>query len=160
MIRPATSADLTALMPLYDNARAFMAANGNPTQWKHSPSQETLEADIARGDLYVIEENGRIEGVFACILGEDPTYQVIEEGAWLDASPYATLHRVAAAKGCHGVFQRAVAFGETLCPHLRVDTHRDNLPMQHCILKQGFQYCGVIHIADGSPRLAYEKTAK
>ncbi len=160
MIRPAVPADLSALLPLYDDARAFMAAHGNPTQWQHSPTKEMLEKDIAHGDLYVIEENGRIEGVFACILGEDPTYQVIEEGAWLDASPYATLHRVAAAKGCHGVFQRAVAFAAGKCPHLRVDTHRDNLPMQHAILKQGFRYCGVIYIADGSPRLAYEKTAR
>lgn len=160
MIRPAIAADLDTLMLLYADARAFMAAHGNPTQWKHSPTREMLEADIAHGDLYVLEEGGRIEGVFACILGEDPTYQVIEGGAWLDASPYATLHRVAAAKGCHGVFQRVVAFAEGKCPHLRIDTHRDNLPMQHCILKQGFRYCGVIHIADGSARLAYEKTAR
>lgn len=29
--------------------------------------------------------------------------------------------------------------------------------MQHLILKNGFEQCGIIHIADGSERIAYEK---
>ncbi len=157
MIRLARFEELDALMDVYADARAFMVANGNPTQWKNSPTRETLSQDIENGNLYVLDEDGHLEGVFACILGEDPTYRVIEDGAWLSDAPYATLHRVAAAKGCHGVFSRVLAFAEGLCSHLRIDTHRDNLPMQHVILKSGFTYCGIIHISDGSPRLAYEK---
>lgn len=41
--------------------------------------------------------------------------------------------------------------------HLRIDTHADNHIMQHLILKNGFEQCGIIHIADGSERIAYEK---
>ncbi len=37
------------------------------------------------------------------------------------------------------------------------DTHRDNHIMQHNILKHGFQYCGVILLANGDERLAYQK---
>lgn len=29
--------------------------------------------------------------------------------------------------------------------------------MRHCIEKYGFAYCGVIHLLDGSPRLAFQK---
>ena len=29
--------------------------------------------------------------------------------------------------------------------------------MQQLILKNGFEQCGIIHIADGSERIAYEK---
>jgi hypothetical protein len=29
--------------------------------------------------------------------------------------------------------------------------------MQKCILRAGFTYCGIIHIADGSERLAYQR---
>ena len=28
--------------------------------------------------------------------------------------------------------------------------------MRHCILKAGFQYCGIIHLASGDERLAYQ----
>ena len=41
--------------------------------------------------------------------------------------------------------------------HLRIDTHHDNAIMQHVILKNGFTRCGIIHIASGAERIAFEK---
>ena len=41
----------------------------------------------------------------------------------------------------------------------RADTHADNKIMQHLLEKNGFTRCGVIHVADGSPRFAYQKLA-
>ena len=43
--------------------------------------------------------------------------------------------------------------------NLRIDTHRDNHIMQHCIRKAGFQYCGIIYLANGDERLAYQMLA-
>ena len=40
---------------------------------------------------------------------------------------------------------------------IRVDTHRDNLPMQRMLQKNGFIYCGIIYLADGKERFAFEK---
>ena len=44
---------------------------------------------------------------------------------------------------------------------LRVDTHEDNLSMQHMLLKNGFTYCGIIYLESCKDlkhkRLAYEK---
>jgi RimJ/RimL family protein N-acetyltransferase len=40
--------------------------------------------------------------------------------------------------------------------HIRIDTHHDNVVMQHVVQKAGFQRCGIIYIADGTPRIAYE----
>lgn len=31
--------------------------------------------------------------------------------------------------------------------------------MQHLLQKNGFVYCGVIHLANGAPRLAFERAA-
>ena len=45
------------------------------------------------------------------------------------------------------------------CQSLRADTHADNKIMQHLLEKNGFTRCGVIHVADGSPRFAYQKLA-
>ena len=42
---------------------------------------------------------------------------------------------------------------------LRADTHADNKIMQHLLEKNGFTRCGIIHVADGTPRIAYQKLA-
>lgn len=156
-VRPATAADLPALAEIYRHARAFMAAAGNPTQWgTANPPMATLEEDIRRGQLFLVCDGVTPCGAFALVPGADPTYAVIE-GAWRSDAPYATIHRLAGDGSRHGVFGAAVAFAAARYPHLRIDTHRNNHPMRTLIPRAGFAYCGVIHLADGSPRLAYER---
>ena len=136
MFRGAVRGDLPQILQIYAHAREAMAASGNPTQWGDNfPPQELLEEDIDSNRLFVDVVNGQLLGVFAFILGVDPTYQVIEDGAWLnDTLPYGTIH-------------------------LRADTHADNQIMQHLLEKNGFTRCGIIHVADGTPRIAYQKLA-
>lgn len=43
------------------------------------------------------------------------------------------------------------------CQSLRADTHADNKIMQHLLEKNGFARCGIIHVEDGTPRVAYQK---
>ena len=57
----------------------------------------------------------------------------------------------------YGVLAMAVQFCEQSINHLRIDTHNDNKIMQHVIEKNGFKRCGIIHVNDGSERIAYEK---
>lgn len=155
-IRKANRMELTAIEAIYANARRFMAENGNPDQWgKTDPPREVLEEDIRQGKLYVLEHQGSIHGVFYFALGEDPAYWVIEDGAWAQDTPYGTIHRIA-SDGSGGILAAAVAFGRERISHLRMDTHRDNRIMQRALEKQGFQYRGIIHVANGSERLAYE----
>lgn len=157
MIRAAVPADLPAVLDVYRQARAFMAANGNPTQWGTTyPEPELVEEDIRLGRLFVDTEQGRICGAFMFALGEDPTYSYIENGAWLDHSPYATIHRVAGDGTVPGLLKRCVAFCRSQHHHLRIDTHPDNHIMQKLIAREGFTLCGTIYVEDGSPRLAYE----
>lgn len=156
-IRTAQEEDLSQILEIYAYARVFMAANGNPHQWgKTNPPRETLEADIAGGKLYAAQNGGKICGVFFFSVGEDPTYRKIYDGKWLSDAPYGTIHRIA-SNGSGGLFKACVDFCETQCPHLRIDTHADNKIMQHVIEKAGFQRCGIIYIADGTPRIAYER---
>ncbi len=154
-IRKAEASDLGKILEIYENARSFMAQSGNPNQWgKTNPPRETLERDIDLGQLYVVIREGRICGVFAFIPGVDPTYGYIE-GAWRSEQPYAAIHRVA-SDGSGGILAAAVAYARERVPHLRIDTHRDNRVMQRAIGREGFVYCGVIYLENGSPRLAYE----
>ena len=156
-VRPAAPGDLPALAEIYRAARAFMAAHGNPTQWGTTdPRPELLRQDIAQEQLYVLCEGGTPHAAFALVPGADPTYAVID-GAWLSDEPYATIHRLGSDGTCHGVFATALAFAAARQPHLRIDTHADNHIMQKLIARAGFRCCGIIRVADGSPRLAYER---
>lgn len=158
MIRKAVAGDLTEILALYRRARSFMAANGNAGQWgRHYPPKEMIERDIAEGHLYVDETEGQIYGVFAFIIGEDPTYRYIEDGAWLSDESYGTIHR-AAGDGIHkGFLKRTVAYCSKRILHLRMDTHAQNDVMRHLALELGFKQCGTIYVADGSKRIAFEK---
>ena len=152
---------LPQILQIYAHAREAMAASGNPTQWGDNfPPQELLEEDIDSNRLFVYVVNGQLLGVFAFILGADPTYQVIEDGAWLnDALPYGTIHRLASSGKSKGVASAVIEWCLEHCQSLRADTHADNQIMQHLLEKNGFTRCGIIHVADGTPRIAYQKLA-
>ena len=155
-IRKAQWEDFDRILEIYAVAREFMAKTGNPTQWGNNyPPLQMLEADIPAGNLYVVEDE-TIRGVFAYFTEPDPTYAYIEDGSWLDDSPYGTIHRVA-ADGSGGVFTAVLKFAMEQNPHVRIDTHHDNKVMQHVLAKYGFFRRGIIYLANGDPRIAYEK---
>lgn len=109
-IRKATKADLPVILSLYERARAFMAQNGNASQWgTTNPPRSLIESDIAA--------DGSTKGAGAFCL------------QWALAQ----------------------------CGNIRIDTHRDNRPMQGLLAKLGFSYCGTITIADGTERIAFQK---
>ena len=159
-IRKATPSDLEEIIKIYHTAKAFMISTGNKSQWLNGyPQRELLEEDIAKGYCHVYEDHG-IHGVFALIEGEDPTYREIEDGQWLNNKPYGTIHRIGSDGTVKGVLAAAVDYCKTICPVLRIDTHYDNKVMQHLVTKNGFRRCGIIHLADGSPRIAYQYTSE
>ena len=157
-VRCAELEDLKQIEAIYAKARAFMAQNGNPTQWgSHYPPKDLVRFEVEQKRLYVLEHDGNVHGVFAFYSGPDPDYAALKEGQWLSQSAYGVIHRVASDGCIRGVVSTAVQFCWQEIPHLRIDTHRDNAVMQHQILKNGFQFCGIIQRADGSERLVYEK---
>ena len=158
MIRLAQLNDLPTIQTIYAAARRFMAANGNPNQWgEHYPSDDLLLQDMKAKQLYVEEIDEKLNGVFVLATGEDPTYACIEDGEWLSDAPYGTIHRIASSGEVPGFFGRCLRFCERKVSHLRIDTHRDNAVMQHLAEKGDFHRCGIIRLANGSPRIAYEK---
>ena len=156
-VRKAQIRDLPRILEIYQSARAFMASSGNPNQWgSANPPRETLEEDIRLGDLYLLTEGEIIHGCFAYIPGPDPTYGVIYEGQWHSDRPYGVIHRVA-GDGSGGILRAAVSYAEGHSDCLRIDTHEDNKIMQRQILRMGFQRCGIIHLLNGQPRIAFDR---
>ena len=157
MIRDAVLADLPAIQSIYALARAFMRKSGNLKQWSNGyPDDQLLMDDISKKQLFVLEENGGVHGVFAFILGDAPTYACIEGGRWLNDLPYGTIHRIGTDGTIHGAVKAARDYALQFTDEVRADTHEDNKPMQHTLAKNGFVRCGVIYLEDGAPRIAYQ----
>ncbi len=160
IVRPACEADIPTMLQLADEGRQTMRANGNMRQWSPSyPNTEVFRRDIERqGSFLVIEpQTQRAVATFAFLASPEPTYAVIEGGAWIDDTlPYYVIHRIAAKHGSKGIFDTIMNFALERCTNLRMDTHRDNLIMRHLLEKYNFSYCGIIHVANGDERLAYQ----
>lgn len=157
-IRKATPEDLPALEMIFARARDYMRCHGNATQWVNGyPQQELILEDIHLGASHVCVENEQILGVFSYFSGPDPTYAYIEDGSWPDDRPYGVIHRIAVDVHRKGVASFCYDYALAQCPVLRIDTHKDNVPMQNSLKKNGFVRCGIIYLEDGDPRIAYYK---
>ena len=159
IIRKANIGDLKRILELRDLARNIMRANGNYEQWPEGyPMEEAFLHDIEQGHSYVMEEEGALIATWAFIPGPDPTYTIIYNGEWIDNElPYYVVHRIASTPDSHGVMDALLRFCFSRTNCLRIDTHRDNQIMQHVLRKHAFTYCGIIHIANGDERLAFQK---
>ena len=148
---------------IYEACRQVMHSRGLQ-QWLNGyPAVSDIEADMAKGESYMLTDGDRAVGCAAILLNGEPTYAVIE-GKWLTDGRYGTIHRVAVdpeyhSKGIGAEFIRGLAgiVEEAGLPSVRIDTHENNRPMRRTLLSLGFTECGIIHLADGAPRIAYER---
>ena len=152
--------DIAECERIYAEARAFMRESGNATQWSGGyPGREVLLDDVAKKRLYGVFDGERQIGVFCFFIGVDPTYVRIYEGEWLTGGEYGVIHRIAVSRDAHGkgVAHLCFGFAEARAKSVRIDTHRDNIPMQRSLAKYGFKRCGIIYLQSGDERIAYEK---
>lgn len=154
MIRNATLNDLDIIMSMIIEGRKHIETYNIP-QWINGyPSVDTITEDInlKRGNVLILDNE--IVGYFV-ILKHDPCYDKIE-GKWLNDEPYVAIHRTVTKYFNKGLGTLMFDEIKKEYNHIRVDTHEGNISMNKCLLKNDFKYCGVIYLADGSPRNAYE----
>ena len=166
-IRQVLPSDVDRLMEIFEEARYTISLLGID-QWQNGyPSRDVIEKDVELGQSYCICTGGKPCGTMVLILDGEPLYDWIDNGEWLTGSSnqnYLTIHRVAISVDCRGkgistsMIKDASEFarqhGKT---SLRIDTHHGNVVMRRMLEKNGFQACGVIYLANGDPRVAYEK---
>ena len=160
-IRLANYDDLDEIRNIFLVAKSKMVSDGNLEQWKDIdyPFCYTKE-DIDKRQCYVIEnDNKELVATFVYIIGEDPTYSYIE-GKWLNNNKYGTVHRIASNNKEKHIFKTVLDYVLSSGIDIRIDTHKDNKRMKHLIENNGFTYCGIIYVRDGTPRLAYQKENK
>ena len=158
MIRRATYDDVPVLMDVFRKARGIMRSSGNMNQWNDGyPSETVVRKDIDNGHCVVLCEEGEVVATMAFIPGPDPTYAEIYDGGWLSDAPYHVIHRIAVAEPGHNAAKALLDWGFGQTGSIRIDTHKDNVIMHHVLSKYGFTHCGVILLANGDPREAYQK---
>lgn len=162
--RKATSEDLEFIWTIINQAKAQMERLGS-TQWsKEYPAIETIEADIAREEGYVLCRNGEILTYGVVSFAGEAAYDTID-GKWSNDLPYLIVHRLAVAEHCkkQGLALQFMLQAEEIArakgiSNFRVDTKYDNAYMLRLIDKMGFRYSGdVVYRAD-QHRKAFEKT--
>lgn len=139
-------------------ARQRMVEAGNSSQWPQGyPPLQKVENGIEAGYTYLIWHGEMAVATFTLMPGPDPAYSVIR-GKWLDdIHPYCVIHRLAALPSERGIFGMVLGYCSALAQNLRVDTHRDNRPMRHLLEKNGFKYCGIVYVDNGTERMAYQR---
>lgn len=157
-IRKAELTDLDKIMEIYAHARKFMEEHGNATQWAGGyPARELIENTIRKQKCHVCMDGEKIAATFYFAREDDPTYHVIEDGAWLNDELYAVVHRVAVAEGTKGAGSFCLQWALEQAGNIRIDTHADNKPMQGLLKKLGFTYCGRIYVENGTERMAFQR---
>lgn len=162
--RKAVGGDADRIMEIIRQAQRYFRENGID-QWQNGyPNPDVVMNDIKNENNYVLLKCGSIIATAVVSFDGEETYGSIYEGNWAGSGSYAVIHRIAVEQSMKGSGIAAVMMGniETLCrkagmQSIRVDTHRDNRSMQRMLSKNGFQYCGIIYLKDGSERLAFEK---
>ena len=145
--------------PIYPESSVAITAYYHDPDYYKEFHEEHPGIDMAYQKKY----HSGSKDIYAIFDGE-VTYNKIYAGSWLTNTPYLALHRIAIAnakRGC-GYSDEIMKFiFKTAKEHsfasVRVDTHTGNSPMRKMVEKNGFEYCGIIHLIDGQQRVAYEK---
>ncbi|MFQ6829730.1 MAG: hypothetical protein ACLRSY_08635 [Acutalibacter sp.] len=157
-LRKATLADGPAVVALYREAQAFLAAQGID-QWQDGyPNEETFQGDVARGESWVLEDEGQVVATACLGLGREPTYDTIYQGAWgTEALEYAFLHRIAVSGIRAGAPSLVLPGGRgprgPACPACR-GTPTGRIKSCSASWRKTFVYRGVIYLGTGE---AFEK---
>ena len=158
-IHKASVEDLDRLMEIFEIARDFMRNTGNPNQWINGyPQREFILEEIKAQHCFVCtNEEDKIVATFCFIAGPDPTYSFIEDGEWPSEEPYYVIHRLGSDGTCKGILKECIEWASKITNCLRADTHADNKVMRHLLEKNGFVRCGIIYVANGTQRIAYQR---
>lgn len=157
--------DVHYVMEIIDQAKLYFKEQGID-QWQNDyPNTNIIENDIHKNHSYVLTKEEMIIATAVISFEEEPTYREIFEGAWKSHQDYAVMHRVAvdsSFKG-KGIASQLIHHTELMCKEngvssIKIDTHENNRSMQRSLIKNEFEYCGIIYLTDGSKRVAFEKT--
>lgn len=98
-----------------------------------------------------IEESEKIAATFLFLPGPEDAYNSLKDGNWPEnTEDYFVIHSFASSMKARG----AATFCFEWCEKqpgvccIKVDTHKNNIPMQNLLKKLGYAYCGKCYYFD------------
>ena len=82
---------------------------------------------------------------------------MVYDGEWINDDEYGVIHRIAVKYNGRNIIGKVYEYCSKLCKNLKIDTHKDNKPMQRSLEKNGFTRCGIIYLENGDERIAYQR---
>lgn len=153
-IRKAREADILAIAGIYDRILTKEETGGATIGWVRGvyPTESFANKALAAGDLFVLEDGGKICATARINQEQVPEYA---GGNWLypDApeSEIMVLHTLVVDPQIagHGYGRAFVAFYEQYakehgCPYLRMDTNAINTAARRFYAKLGFRESGIV----------------
>ena len=141
-VRAATSADLTAVTSLLEQASAWLRKRGSD-QWQYPPRHDRIAQNVAAGECYLVEDDGVPIATITLDNFADPDFWTAAEAA----EPSLYVHRMAVRRDASGVelgsamldwaSQQAKNRG---LKWLRLDAWRDNSDLIAFYSTRGFQH--------------------
>ena len=167
MIRLGLPTDLDEIKQLTESCAIALQQQGI-LQWnEHYPSRERLQNDIARKELYVLEQEDTITGIIVITPEMDEEYLSIE---WLTPSGNNLyIHRIATLPSTwgDGGGRKLMDFAEEVALQkgyvsVRLDTFSQNKRNQKFYATRGYKRLGDIYFPKQSsfPFHCYEKLLK
>ena len=169
--RPAEAGDLPAILSIRDDARRSLGSL-HVDQWQGPyPAQADFEADLSRGELYMVFHGEEPAAFFTISTLPEETYEHIRDGKWTPGQTACVLHRLAVAGAFRGsgLAAETLRLAEERCLQagrrcIRTDTHPKNQPMLRLLRDNGYRYRGNILITcepgHDPVRRCYEKLLK
>ena len=144
MIRKATARDIAAVAAIYDAILTKEEQGPVTVGWLRGvyPTEQTARESLERGELYVMEENGRI--VAAAKINQVQVPEYVHEQVLV----IHTLVVDPALQG-KGYATAFVAYYEEMaramnCPYLRMDTNSHNAPARALYKRLGYEEPGIV----------------
>lgn len=153
MFRKASAHDLDAVVSIYDKIHAREDAGLTTIGWITGvyPIRQNAQEALARGDLYVYEQDGHV--VASGIINQRQV-DVYADGNWLFFAPddkVMVLHTLTVDPDCggRGIGRAFAQFYEQLaqdagCTVLRIDTNECNTAARHLYASLGYREADIV----------------
>lgn len=153
IFRKATAGDISAIAEIYADIHTQEEAGRTSIGWIREvyPTQNTAEASLLRGDLFVAEDSGSVVGT--AIINQLQV-DVYEGAAWefpAADKEVMVLHTLVISPKAFGKgygkafvkFYEDYALSQN-CPYLRMDTNARNLRARAMYQKLGYKEIGIV----------------
>jgi len=157
---------LSLIETMYQKAKILLSFHQSGQWQHHEPSLQTIEEDIRLGQFFGLFQKDQLVGTCS-LLRNEPSYEILTHGAWLNEEPYIVIHRFVIDSSLHRLglgsqFLRAIealALQEGVY-NIRLDTHRLNIPMTKLLEKNHYLECGEAFIKGAGSRVVYHKVVR